>query len=145
MSFKIVVFTALVSAFSLTTPALAAEGAPRSVKSGVYSEAQAKRGEDLIYLECAKCHSATLLGGENNTPALVGEFFTERWKGKPLAELFTKMVTTMPSDDPGRLSKSEFADLLAYILSVNKYPAGTTDLPTTPEALSLIVIEPPLP
>ena len=70
MSLKIVVVTALVSAFSLTTPALAVEGAPRSVKSGVYSEAQAKRGEDLIYLECAKCHSATLLGGENNTPAL---------------------------------------------------------------------------
>lgn len=123
--------------------ATAADGAePRSVKSGVYSAAQAKRGEDLIYLECAKCHSATLLGGENNSPPLVGAPFQDRWKGKTLGELFTKMVTTMPSDDPGRLSKREFADLLAYILLANKYPAGTTDLPATPEALALITIEP---
>jgi len=138
---KTVVVTAFVSAMSLTTHVFAADGALRSVKSGVYSEAQAKRGEDLIYLECAKCHSATLLGGENNSPPLVGKVFLDKWKGKPLAELFTKMVTTMPSDDPGRLSKSEFADLLAYILSVNKFPAGTTDLPNTPEGLATISIE----
>ena len=123
--------------------ALAADGAGnRSVKSGVYSAAQAKRGEDLIYIECAKCHSATLLGGENNTPPLVGAPFQDRWKGKSLGELFTKMATTMPSDDPGRLSKREFADLLAYILLANKYPAGSEDLPATAEQLTQIVIEP---
>lgn len=142
MALKTLVVTALVSAFSLTSLAFAADEAARSVKSGVYSEAQAKRGEDLVYLECAKCHSATLLGGENNTPPLVGKPFLERWTGKHLGELFTKMVTTMPSDDPGRLSKSEYADLLAYVLSVNKFPAGPTNLPNTPEALALITIEP---
>ena len=143
MSLKAVFVTAFVSAVSLSTNATA-DGTEktRSIKSGVYSPAQAKRGEDLVYLECAKCHSATLLGGENNTPPLVGDLFLDRWKKKSLGELFTKIATTMPSDDPGRLSKKECADILAYILLANKYPAGEQDLPTTTELLGQIFIEP---
>ena len=119
-----------------------AQSAPKSVKGGVYSAAQAKRGEDVTLEECSRCHSASLLGGENNTPPLTGEFFQDKWNGMTLRDLFQKMYTTMPSDSPGRLSKSDYADVLAYVLSVNKYPAGPTDLKPDLDALAQIKIEP---
>lgn len=116
--------------------------AASSVKSGVFSEAQAKRGQDVIQEECARCHSANLLGsGENNTPPLVGEVFLEKWYTKPLGELFDKMRMTMPVDDPGRLSKTQYATALAYILQMNKYPPGPKPLPTDMNALNDITIE----
>ncbi len=90
-----------------------AQPAPRSVKDGVFSAAQAARGEEIILTECARCHSPSLLGGENNTPPLVGEVFQKKWGGLSLDELFEKMVKTMPTDSPGRLSKTEYADALA--------------------------------
>lgn len=126
---------------ALSMAASLAQPAPRSVKNGVFSAAQAQRGEEIILTECARCHSPSLLGGENNTPPLVGEFFQKKWGGMPLGELFEKMVKTMPTDSPGRLSKAEYADALAYILSANKYPAGALDLTADAAALAEIKIE----
>lgn len=115
--------------------------AASSVKSGVFSEAQAKRGEGIILDECARCHSATLLGGENNTPPLIGDEFLEKWSANPLGALYDKMRMTMPIDSPGRLSRSEYAAALAYILQMNKFSPGTKSLPTDMNALNEITIE----
>ncbi len=121
---------------------VSAHAAESSVKSGVYSAAQAERGLSVILGECARCHGNTLLGGENDTPPLVGAPFQSKWSGLTLGELFEKMYTTMPSDSPGRLSKSDYADALAYILATNKYPAGDKDLAANADALKQIKIEP---
>ncbi len=118
------------------------QSAPPSVKGGVYTEAQAKRGQDISGEECARCHSASLLGGENNTPPLVGDEFQSRWRGATLGDLFEKMRTTMPTDSPGRLSKSDYIDVLAFVLSSNHYPPGKADLKPDLNSLSQIKIEP---
>jgi hypothetical protein len=34
----------------------------------------------------------------------------------------------MPSSAPGSLNPDQYADVLAYLLSVNKYPAGQTEI-----------------
>lgn len=116
--------------------------AASSVKSGVFSEAQAKRGQGIIQEECARCHSANLLGsGENNTPPLVGDVFLEKWYTHTLGEIYDKMRTTMPVDDPGRLRKSDYAAALAFILQTNNFPAGPKPLPTDMNALNQITIE----
>jgi hypothetical protein len=41
----------------------------------------------------------------------------------------------MPQDDPERLSPGQSADVLAYILSVNKFPNGKAELPQQSEML----------
>jgi len=111
----------------------------RSVWDGVYSAQQAAKGKTLSGEECARCHSETLGGGEN-APALAGDAFVERWQNT--GELFEKIRTTMPTDSPGRLGRQEYADILAYILSVNKFPAGPKELPKETAELNTIRIEP---
>jgi len=44
----------------------------------------------------------------------------------------------MPSDKPGSLSRQQDSDILAYILSFNKFPAGNTELGTQSELLKQI-------
>lgn len=111
---------------------------PRSVWDGVYTTAQAGRGKLLSGEECARCHSESLGGGEA-APALAGEAFVGRWQNA--GELFEKIRTTMPTDSPGRLGRQEYTDILAYILSVNKFPAGAKELPKETAELNSIKIE----
>lgn len=116
--------------------------AATSVKNGVFSQAQVKRGQRIIIEECASCHSITLLGGEGNTPPLVGEGFQNKWNGLSLGNLFQTIYSTMPPESPGRLSKSDYVDALAFILSSNKYLPGDKELSADLEALGQIKIEP---
>jgi hypothetical protein len=44
----------------------------------------------------------------------------------------------MPDDDPGALTRAQYADLLAYILSLNKFPSGSTELATDVKPLNEI-------
>ena len=46
----------------------------------------------------------------------------------------------MPAEAPGTLSKEETAAVIAYILKLNKMPAGKVDLSTDREALGRINI-----
>jgi hypothetical protein len=113
--------------------------ASRSVWDGVYTLAQAKRGALKSGL-CTSCHGDSfegLLG-----PELAGPAFTEKWEGRALGDLFDLMRLTMPDDAPGSLAREEYADLLAYILAVNKYPGGQTEIGIDPEPLKQIRIEP---
>jgi quinoprotein glucose dehydrogenase len=119
-------------------PATGAQ-APGSVNAGVYTAEQAKKGAATYKTECAACHGDTL-AGQDPIPGLEGADFVARWKN--VGELFEKTSTTMPALAPGSLSGPQVAEVIAHILSVNKYPAGSAELPSTPEALTAIKIEP---
>jgi quinoprotein glucose dehydrogenase len=114
--------------------------ATRSVWDGVYTEAQANRGKSAYGEECLKCHGESLGGGEAG-PALAGDEFLRGWYGKSVGDLFGVMRKTMPSDDPGNLATREYADITAYILSVNEFPAGQKELDRDIPALSDVRIE----
>ena len=90
--------------------------------------------------ECAKCHAENLSGGEG-APALVGDQFLSKWEGKTAGNLFELIRKTMPSEDPGNLSRRQYADLVAYVLSANEFPAGEKELDSTMAALNEIRIE----
>jgi len=109
----------------------------RSVWDGVYTEEQAKRGEPLYYRECSTCHGETL-EGKDETPSLTGADFVSDWNGLGLNKLFDKIRLTMPKDDPGQLGVQQKADILAYVLSVNKFPAGKKELPLKSDELKEI-------
>ena len=114
--------------------------APRSVWDGVYTEEQAKRGAALYAKECAGCHGTQLTGGEE-APALTGSTFTSNWNGLTLGELFERTRTTMPQNDPSKVSRQQHADILAFVLSFNRFPAGKVELPTQTEVLREIRFE----
>ena len=115
-------------------------GATQSVWAGVYTEEQAKRGEDIYYQRCGACHGPSLEGGDM-TPALVGGVFTSTWNDLPLSDLFERIRITMPLNQPSTLSRQQTADVTAFLLKSNKWPAGQTELPRELEPLKEIQIQ----
>jgi quinoprotein glucose dehydrogenase len=112
----------------------------RSVWDGVYTKEQAKRGEALYAEQCASCHGLTLNGGEM-APPLTGGEFSSNWNGLTLGDLFDRIRTTMPANAPGQLNREKTANILADILSVNQFPAGSAELPRQTEVLKEIRFE----
>ena len=118
-----------------------AVGASRSAWSGVYSQDQASRGQKAYNAQCARCHGEALLGGENSPP-LVDPDFLEKWYGKSVGSLVDFTRKTMPSDGPGKLSRRQCTDMIAYLLSANGFPAGESDLDSDAAVLHEILIQP---
>jgi mono/diheme cytochrome c family protein len=117
-----------------------AQQGTRSVWDGVYTSEQASRGDKLYSQQCASCHGTSLTGGESAPPLSGGEFFSN-WNGLTLAELFERIKSTMPADRPGKISRQQTADILSYILSVNQFPTGSSELDTHNEVLQQIRME----
>jgi mono/diheme cytochrome c family protein len=98
----------------------------RLVTAGVYTSAQAARGQALYKQECAACHGDAMEGTVG--PAMAGALFLETWSGKPLGEFVDKIHKTMPFNLPGSLSRQQSIDLTAYVLQVGKFPVGGAEL-----------------
>lgn len=107
----------------------------KTVWNGVYSDAQAARGEAAYAGECSGCHKDDLSGFGN---ALRGDRFMDHWREDKLSNLFTR-VKAMPPNAPGSLDVGEYIDILAYILRVNGFPTGKEELAR--ETLARIVVE----
>jgi mono/diheme cytochrome c family protein len=107
---------------------LQAQGTPRSSWSGIFTSDQAGRGKQLFMDNCAKCHGANLAGDEA-APQLAGPDFLNNWNGENVADLVDRIHTTMPADNPGKLSQASATDVAAFILSSNQMPAGAAELP----------------
>ena len=137
--------TAGLAALGLTvagarSPAIRAQEPTRSVWDGVYTEAQAKRGEAIYRQSCASCHGVTLEGIETAGP-LVGARFTANWNGVTVGDMAERVRVSMPHDRPGTLTRQQTADVLAYVFSVNRLPAGKVELARQTELLKQIRFE----
>src|SRR5262249_10751654 len=116
------ILTLLASAIVLAFP----QDKPKTTGDGVYTAAQAKRGEELYSQTCAACHGADLSGAD--APALSGSAFNTGWNDLSVADLADRIRTTMPADAPGSLTRQQLVDVVAFLLSKNGFPAGETDL-----------------
>ena len=112
----------------------------KSIWDGVYSEAQATRGKALYSQECASCHGGELTGGEMAPPLAGGEFMAG-WDGLTIGDLFERVRISMPQNAPGSLSGQQNADILAFMFSANKFPAGAEELPKEAGILKQIKFE----
>jgi S-disulfanyl-L-cysteine oxidoreductase SoxD len=125
---------ALLSTFFLAAGACA--------EDPVYTVAQSARGEETYQQFCSACHGVRLQG----TPAapLTGEAFRGRWEdGKhTLDDLYYIIRSLMPNNAPGSLSKAQYADVVAYILKVNNYPAGDAELVPKVAAMKAVILQP---
>ena len=107
-------------------------GDTRSVLTGVYTTAQATRGEQTYFNICVSCHPR----GTYSTDA-----FKMTWSGRPISDLFEQIKDKMPKSDPGSLTPDEADQVLAYILKINDVPAGQSELPSDIAALRKITFE----
>ena len=106
-----------------------------SVLDGVFTPAQASRGEGTFRRVCAACH---------DTGEFSGGRFRLTWVGRTTGDLFDTISTLMPEGDPGSLSPAEYASVVAYLLHLNGYPAGEAPLPANLSALSgMEIVEAP--
>jgi mono/diheme cytochrome c family protein len=108
----------------------------KSIWDGVYSDAQADRGRTQYAQHCVMCHGAAL-EGNGEAPPLTGEFIAD-WGGMSLADLFDKISVTMPLNAPGTLRPADNADILAFILRANSFPAGAVELGSAKDTLGTI-------
>ena len=109
----------------------------KTTTDSVYTAAQAKRGETVYGASCSSCHAPDL-SGSGQAPSLTGKEFNEAWNGQTLADLFDRVQTTMPADAPGTLKPGETADVVAFMLSKDNFPAGDVELPADAAALKEI-------
>jgi mono/diheme cytochrome c family protein len=116
---------------------LAAAQTTRSVWDGVYTSEQAGRGAALYAANCASCHGTALTGGESAPPLTGGEFFSN-WNGLTVGDLFERIRISMPADGPGRLTREQDADILAFMLSVSQFPPGRAEMEHQTEVLRQI-------
>src|ERR1700704_140699 len=118
MKFRIAI---LIAVLPITLQVLSARQASKATWDGMYSEAQAKRGEALYTENCLACHGKDL-GGGDRAPAAGGPAFIARWQNKPVHELFEYVQTKMPYNSPGGLSRAQNADIIGFMLRQSKVP-----------------------
>jgi mono/diheme cytochrome c family protein len=113
-------------------------GPLRTVRDGVYTAAQATRGETVFHMNCALCHGEMLEGAAG--PPLAGDLFLGPRDKQPLSDLFDKIHNTMPADAPGTLERQQVADVVAFILQANTFAAGRAELGTEDAALKQVMV-----
>ena len=117
-----------------------------SISDGVYRAEQAERGEFIYPSICGRCHGYRLDGAPDDpdmlpAPPIAGPKFLRKWNGASLAALYDYMRTSMPAINPGALSDSEYLDVLSYMLSVSRMPAGQDALRPRQDELARTTIE----
>lgn len=119
---------------------LAAPAGADTTWDGIYSAAQAARGEAAYMGLCAQCHGPQL-GGVDSAPALTGGAFGSNWSGVPLDAMLERIRISMPQNAPGTLSRKETADVMAFLMRANGFPPGERDLPRQAGFLRSIIYE----
>ena len=98
---------------------------------GVYTKAQASRGSGAFTDICLACHSRARFRGAD---------FATKWADKPLSTLYAA-VKAMPLGEPNSLDPQDYADVVAYLLSVNDYPEGQHELAPSDAAVAAIFLD----
>lgn len=86
--------------------------------TSLYTQAQAQAGGALYQQSCAMCH-----GNAN-----AGSTLVKSGMNPTIGGIFGIMTSSMPLNQPGSLSQTQYEDILAYALQNNGYPAGAHSL-----------------
>lgn len=112
--------------------AIPVQQARAQADSGSYTVEQAARGQDVFRRICAACHAPIQFTSSG---------FRDGWNGRTAFELFDQIRTTMPQDNPGRLRREQYADVVAYLFKLNGQPAGSSQLAADSESLRRVQIQ----
>ena len=131
---------AVLGALTQRLSAYQADKPVRTVWDGVFSKEQAKRGEALYNQHCSSCHGPDLSGNDEAAP-LTGSAFLSNWDGLSIADLTERVRVSMPPNNLGKLNRQQITDILSYVLSVNSFPAGKSELDPKAELQKQLRIE----
>jgi S-disulfanyl-L-cysteine oxidoreductase SoxD len=106
----------------------------KTMWDGVFTDAQALRGQQTYKQSCALCHKDDLLG-DSGTPALAGPEFLNRFNGSTVDDVLQTVRASMPQDAPDSLGTARYVDLISFLLKTNGAPAGAAELPQDRESL----------
>lgn len=136
----------IVVMFAAATVLGAAAQQAGSTNQGVYTTAQATRGQRLYGEHCEQCHGSDLGGSDfgDGAPRLKRADFMA---GRTLREAFDRTKRSMPFDAPGSLPDQSYVDILSFLLRENGHPPGSQEMSTVPDALGATVVgrRPPQP
>jgi mono/diheme cytochrome c family protein len=135
-----IAFIALPLALAGLIATTSARAQEKTVWDGVYTDAQAARGQKEYAEACSSCHN-TDLSGDGFAPALAGGEFLGNWGGTTVGDFFERIRISMPPSGPNAVSAKGKADIVAFIFKVNKFPAGQAELASETQTLKAIKIE----
>jgi alcohol dehydrogenase (cytochrome c) len=109
---------------------------------GMFTEAQAARGQALYAKHCAACHGQSLEGV--SASSLAGPRFLGKWGQGNLSvdDLYYITRTQMPYGAGGTLPTQAYTDIVAFILKGNGYKAGERELPVDSAAMKRVKLQP---
>lgn len=105
----------------------------------LFTAQQATAGADVYSQTCAICHGPDLKGAAG--PALIGQSFASSGNGATVGGIFSVIAQQMPASSPGSLTPAQDEDVMAYILKMNGYPAGTKPLVYKDSLTSTVPLE----
>ncbi|HTZ55671.1 MAG TPA: cytochrome c [Candidatus Acidoferrum sp.] len=128
----VVLYTAHVSACGRQRTRDIAMSAPSVLP--LYTVAQAHAGKIVYTRYCLQCHGADLQGTAG--PAVAGTEFlkTAKFDGWTLSDVRTTVFQNMPFSNPGSLTPTQYADVMAFLLASSCYPAGPNPFPQADRA-----------
>lgn len=107
-----------------------AEEAPAvTTATASFTAEQADRGRSLFRAQCTECHYSSEFADSQ---------FQFKWSRRTAGNLYQLIQTSMPETAPGSLSAEETVALVSYILSMNGFEAGSTELSTDRAVLDAI-------
>jgi hypothetical protein len=112
-------------------PVVAAAPAAASTGNMFYTSSQATRGGGLFRDNCVSCHSSSEFRGSS---------FQRRWTNRPVGDIYEFILYSMPDDNPGGLPAQTYADIVAFMLEMNEFQAGDTELPTSIDELKGMIM-----
>lgn len=118
------------SVFCLALAGMGQSATSVTIWDGVYTDAQARRGQDAYEVSCASCHQSDLSGGgvfeDDQAPPLRNiEIYVAR---RDMHNLFAYVKDRMPADARASLTDATYVDVLAYLLEQNGAPTGREEL-----------------
>jgi len=125
MLFAVTILTVAAVAAVAERPATAFQS--KTVWDGVYTKEQADRGAASFASNCTRCHSAEPNAGEEGRN-LAGKAFWDSFRESTVDHLLDYVSRNMPNGAGGSLSANTYAELVAFILSRNDLPSGSTEL-----------------
>ena len=139
MSFVMVLTLTSIACLVFASRLLVAQGAASggTVWDGVFTEAQASRGEAAYRRSCAACHKEDLLGGSTG-PAVAGEEFFRRWNESTVDDVVQTMRSSMPQEAPNSLDAQVYVDIITYLLKASGIPTGSGELTADRDRLKLV-------
>ena len=110
-----------------TQPSPAATpAATTSAETGLFTSAQADRGQEEFVESCSECHSSSEFRGRQ---------FEFSWGRRSVGDLYRHVFDNMPEDAPASLTPQQYVDVIAYILDLNGFPDGDQELPADEDIL----------